>query len=115
MIYSEGEMTVSALDSATSLLEAGKNLVRSVILTVRSCYVASTTGRYRHHRTSHQSTLSWRVRRKQQQEQEQEVEEDPEDQEEEEEAAQSLGRALRGSIRRGNYAYQRKPIFRAQF
>ena len=102
MRYSEGEMTVSALDSATSLLQAAKNLLSSVILTVKCCYVASTTGQYRHHNTT-QPHLVWRVRSSHR------------DTQQEEEAEQSLGTAFRGSIRRGNYAYQYKPIFRAHF
>jgi len=33
---------VSGLDSATSLIQAAKNLMNAVVLTVKSCYVAST-------------------------------------------------------------------------
>lgn len=114
MRYSEGEMTVSALDSATSLLQAAKNLLSSVILTVKSCYVAAcTTGPYKQHHTT-QPPLVWRVRRSQSKHQQEELEEQQEHLEEEE-IEQSLGTAFRGSIRRGNYAYQCKPIFRAQF
>ena len=39
--YSDGELTVSALESATSLLQAAKNLLTSVILTINCCYVVS--------------------------------------------------------------------------
>ena len=35
-------MIVSGLDSATSLIQAAKNLMNAVVLTVKSCYVAST-------------------------------------------------------------------------
>merc|ERR1712141_612 len=37
-----GELVVSGLDSATSLIQAAKNLMNSVILTVKTSYVAST-------------------------------------------------------------------------
>ena len=37
-----GELTVSGLDSATSLIQAAKNLMNTVVLTVKSSYVAST-------------------------------------------------------------------------
>ena len=37
-----GELIVSGLDSATSLIQASKNLMNAVVLTVKSCYVAST-------------------------------------------------------------------------
>ena len=37
-----GELVVSGLDSATSLLQAAKNLISAVVLTVKSSYVAST-------------------------------------------------------------------------
>merc|ERR1712115_516791 len=37
-----GELIVSGLDSATSLIQAAKNLMNSVVLTVKASYVAST-------------------------------------------------------------------------
>merc|ERR1719436_2321662 len=37
-----GELVVSGLDSATSLIQAAKNLMNAVVLTVKSSYVAST-------------------------------------------------------------------------
>merc|ERR1712141_229425 len=37
-----GELVVQGLDSATSLIQAAKNLMNSVVLTVKSSYVAST-------------------------------------------------------------------------
>ncbi|CAH1374432.1 unnamed protein product [Tenebrio molitor] len=37
-----GELIVSDLDSATSLILAAKNLMKAVILTVKASYVAST-------------------------------------------------------------------------
>jgi len=37
-----GELIVSGLDSATSLIQASKNLMNAVVLTVKASYVAST-------------------------------------------------------------------------
>ena len=37
-----GELIVSGLDSATSLIQAAKNLMNAVVLTVKCSYVAST-------------------------------------------------------------------------
>jgi len=37
-----GELIVSGLDSATSLIQAGKNLMNAVVLAVKASYVAST-------------------------------------------------------------------------
>ncbi len=37
-----GELIVSGLDSATSLIQAAKNLMNAVVLTVKASYVAST-------------------------------------------------------------------------
>lgn len=37
-----GELVVSGLDSATSLIQAAKNLMNAVVLTVKASYVAST-------------------------------------------------------------------------
>lgn len=37
-----GELIVSGLDSASSLIHAAKNLMNAVVLTVKACYVAST-------------------------------------------------------------------------
>ncbi|XP_076461006.1 LOW QUALITY PROTEIN: catenin alpha-2-like [Babylonia areolata] len=37
-----GELIVSGLDSATSLIHSAKNLMNAVVLTVKACYVAST-------------------------------------------------------------------------
>ena len=36
-----GELIVSGLDSATSLIQAAKNLMNAVVLTVKASYVAS--------------------------------------------------------------------------
>ena len=35
-------LPVFQLDSATSLIQAAKNLMNAVVLTVKACYVAST-------------------------------------------------------------------------
>ena len=117
MRYSEGDgLTVSALDSATSLLQAAKNLLSSVILTVKCCYVAScvTTGQCRQQNTN-QPGLVWRIRRTRGETRDQQDDVEEVEKNEEEEAALSLGTAFRSSIRRGNYAYKYKPIFRAHF
>lgn len=37
------------LDSATSLIQAAKNLMNAVVLTVKACYVASTKVNISHH------------------------------------------------------------------
>ena len=37
-----GELIVSGLDSATSLIQAAKNLMNTVVVTVKASYVAST-------------------------------------------------------------------------
>ena len=37
-----GELVVQGLDSATSLIQAAKNLMNAVVLTVKASYVAST-------------------------------------------------------------------------
>jgi len=44
-----GELIVSGLDSATSLIQAAKNLMNAVVLTVKCSYVASTKYRQRDH------------------------------------------------------------------
>jgi len=54
-----GEMIVSGLDSATSLIQAAKNLMNSVVLTVKSSYVAST--KYRKGTVRDQGIL-WRMK-----------------------------------------------------
>ena len=57
-----GELIVSGLDSATSLIQAAKNLMNAVVLTVKASYVAST--KYR--RTEDQIKLAplvvWRMK-----------------------------------------------------
>ena len=51
-----GELIVSGLDSATSLIQAAKNLMNAVVLTVKSSYVAST-------KYPRQSTVTVSIRR----------------------------------------------------
>ena len=53
-----GEMIVSGLDSATSLIQAAKNLMNAVMLTVKSSYVAST--KYR--KEQHLSGILWKMK-----------------------------------------------------
>ena len=48
-----GELIVSGLDSATSLIQAAKNLMNTVVVTVKASYVAST--KYRSTRVA----VSW--------------------------------------------------------
>ena len=45
-----GELIVSGLDSACSLIQAARNLMHAVVLTVKACYVASRM--YRNHQLS---------------------------------------------------------------
>ena len=54
-----GELVVQGLDSATSLIQAAKNLMNSVVLIVKSSYVAST--KYPRHAagTGKMSNPSW--------------------------------------------------------
>jgi len=54
-----GELIVSGLDSATSLIHSAKNLMSAVVLTVKACYVAST--KYKS-RTSAQPVVLWRMK-----------------------------------------------------
>jgi len=59
-----GELIVSGLDSATSLIQAAKNLMNAVVLTVKASYVAST--KYRKQDTgqdrSKHPLVVWRVK-----------------------------------------------------
>lgn len=50
-----GELIVSGLDSATSLIQAAKNLMNAVVLTVKASYVAST--KYTRHPGAIQSAI----------------------------------------------------------
>ena len=61
-----GELIVSGLDSATSLIQAAKNLMNAVVLTVKASYVAST--KYRKNSTgldrksySHKDQASYKI------------------------------------------------------
>ncbi|XP_022288190.1 catenin alpha-2-like isoform X4 [Crassostrea virginica] len=54
-----GELIVSGLDSATSLIMAAKNLMNAVVLTVKACYVAST----KYKQAGHTSTVvMWKMK-----------------------------------------------------
>merc|ERR1719219_2524348 len=58
-----GELIVSGLDSATSLIQAAKNLMNAVVLTVKASYVAST--KYRKNSTGTEkanSLVVWRMK-----------------------------------------------------
>nr|XP_002131748.1 catenin alpha-2 [Ciona intestinalis] len=55
-----GEMIVSGLDSATSLIQAAKNLMNAVVLTVKSSYVGST--KYRKAGTMHTDGILWKMK-----------------------------------------------------
>lgn len=52
------ELIVSGLESATSLIQAAKNLLNAVVLTVKSAYIASTKVRSFHH-AREQSMTTW--------------------------------------------------------
>nr|XP_022288188.1 catenin alpha-2-like isoform X4 [Crassostrea virginica] len=53
------QVTVTGLDSATSLIMAAKNLMNAVVLTVKACYVAST----KYKQAGHTSTVvMWKMK-----------------------------------------------------
>ncbi|XP_064630092.1 catenin alpha-2-like isoform X2 [Lineus longissimus] len=53
-----GELIVSGLDSATSLIQAAKNLMNAVVLTVKASYVAST----KYNKGVKVRGISWKMR-----------------------------------------------------
>uniref|UniRef100_A0A1A9V552 Catenin alpha n=1 Tax=Glossina austeni TaxID=7395 RepID=A0A1A9V552_GLOAU len=55
-----GELIVSGLDSATSLIQAAKNLMNAVVLTVKYSYVAST--KYTRHCTVASPIIIWKMK-----------------------------------------------------
>uniref|UniRef100_A0A1B0FD64 Alpha-catenin n=1 Tax=Glossina morsitans morsitans TaxID=37546 RepID=A0A1B0FD64_GLOMM len=55
-----GELIVSGLDSATSLIQAAKNLMNAVVLTVKYSYVAST--KYTRHCTVASPIVIWKMK-----------------------------------------------------
>ncbi|KAG7306537.1 hypothetical protein JYU34_007899 [Plutella xylostella] len=55
-----GELIVSGLDSATSLIQAAKNLMNAVVLTVKASYVAST--KYTRQGTIVSPIVVWRMK-----------------------------------------------------
>ncbi|XP_039272069.2 catenin alpha-2-like [Styela clava] len=55
-----GETVLSGLDSATSLIQAAKNLMNAVVLTVKASYVAST--KYRKHTQSDLKIVMWKMK-----------------------------------------------------
>jgi catenin alpha len=55
-----GELVVSGLDSATSLIQAAKNLMNAVVSTVKSSYVAST--KFKNRTTQNNVVVMWRLK-----------------------------------------------------
>lgn len=55
-----GSLIVSGLDSATSLIQAAKNLMNAVVSTVRCSYVASS--KFRRHGSNHSDGIIWKMR-----------------------------------------------------
>ncbi|ESO93133.1 hypothetical protein LOTGIDRAFT_178587 [Lottia gigantea] len=55
-----GELIVSGLDSATSLIHAAKNLMNAVVYTVKACYVAST--KYPKSGVKHTPVVLWKMK-----------------------------------------------------
>ncbi|CAF4475356.1 unnamed protein product, partial [Rotaria socialis] len=55
-----GELIVSGLDSATSLITAAKNLMNAVVLTVKASYIAST--KYRNKSGNKEPIVQWKMR-----------------------------------------------------
>ncbi|CAF0830740.1 unnamed protein product [Adineta steineri] len=55
-----GELIVSGLDSATSLITAAKNLMGAVVLTVKASYIAST--KYRNKSGNKEPIVQWKMR-----------------------------------------------------
>jgi len=53
-----GELIVSGLDSATSLIHSAKNLMNAVVLTVKACYVAST----KYSKGSNKPVVLWKMK-----------------------------------------------------
>lgn len=57
-----GEMVISGLDSATSLIQAAKNLMNAVVLTVKSSFVASTKYTSKMGGKIHSPIIVWKMR-----------------------------------------------------
>ncbi|UJR28554.1 hypothetical protein I4U23_009788 [Adineta vaga] len=55
-----GELIVSGLDSATSLITSAKNLMNAVVLTVKASYIAST--KYRNKTGNKEPIVQWKMR-----------------------------------------------------
>jgi catenin alpha len=55
-----GELVVSGLDSATSLIQAAKNLMNAVVQTVKASYVAST--KFKTRQTDNSVVVMWRLK-----------------------------------------------------
>ncbi|XP_061412431.1 catenin alpha-2-like [Lethenteron reissneri] len=57
-----GEVVVSGLDSATSLIQAAKNLMNAVVLTVKASYVASSKFHKVQHTNINSPVVSWKMK-----------------------------------------------------
>ena len=57
-----GELIVSGLDSATSLIQAAKNLMNAVVLTVKASYVASTKYRKTEQMAAKAPLVVWKMK-----------------------------------------------------
>ena len=57
-----GELIVSGLDSATSLIQAAKNLMNAVVLTVKASYVASTKYKKLEKPTTDAPLVVWKMK-----------------------------------------------------
>ncbi|CAF1435634.1 unnamed protein product, partial [Adineta ricciae] len=55
-----GELIVSGLDSATSLITSAKNLMNAVVLTVKASYIVST--KYRNKTGNKEPVVQWKMR-----------------------------------------------------
>ena len=101
-----GELIITALDSATSLIQAAKNLMTSVLVTVKACYLAST--KYKHQTNNTQPLVVWRIR-------------EPErrpllkselSQHQVEAVKKSEAHEDDNVVKKGNYLYKNVPLFR---
>ena len=104
-----GELVISALDSATSLIQAAKNLMTSVLLTIKACYVAST--KYKNHQEPPSPLVVWKIKspeRKPLDKTEFSINKLPA-------VRKSSGNFNTMTINKGNYFYRNKPLFRGLY
>jgi catenin alpha len=57
-----GELIVSGLDSATSLIQAARNLMSTVVLAVKAAYVASTKYQKKYGKSVNSSVVTWKMK-----------------------------------------------------